>query len=111
MVWPLSQDFNEAIQNPSSAFRDADLKSGRVTTTPIGVPLPRSGNYADVYQVTGADGRAWAVKCFTRAVAPDLQARYAAIAAHLAQVNLPFTVGFEFLADGIRVKGQPFPVL
>ncbi len=111
MAWPLSQDFNEAIQNPSTAFADADLKSGTVTTTPLGVPLPRSGNYADVYQVIGADGRAWALKCFTRAVAPDLQARYAAIAGHLAETNLPFTVGFEFLANGIRVKGKTYPAL
>lgn len=111
MAWPLSQDFNEAIQNPSSAFRDPDLKNGKVTTTPIGVPLPRSGNYADVYQVTDTNGNPWAVKCFTRAVAPDLQARYAAIAGHIAQTNLPFTVGFEFLAEGIRIKGKFFPVL
>jgi hypothetical protein len=111
MAWPLSQDFNEAIQNPPSAFADADLRGGTVTTTPLGVPLPRSGNYADVYQVTGKDGRAWAVKCFTRPVAADLNARYAAIAKHLAEANLPFTVGFEFLADGIRVKGKAYPAV
>src|SRR5438874_12287010 len=111
MAWPLSQNFNEAIQNPSSAFSDADLKAGKVVTTPLGVPMPRSGNYADVYQITAADGRSWAVKCFTRPVIADLQARYAAIATHLAQANLPFTVGFEFLADGIRVKGQSYPAV
>ncbi|CAN5575189.1 hypothetical protein BH11PLA2_BH11PLA2_26150 [soil metagenome] len=111
MAWPLSQDFNEAIQNPSSAFTDADLKGGKVTTTALGVPLPRSGNYADVYQITGKDGRSWAIKCFTRAVAPDLKDRYAAIAKHLAEVNLPFNVGFEFLPDGVRVKGKAYPAV
>ena len=35
----------------------------------------------------------------------------AAIAKLLAEANLPFTVGFEFLADGIRVKGKPYPVV
>src|SRR5262245_891519 len=103
MVWPLSQDFNEAIQNPSSAFTDAELKAGTVTTTPLGVPLPRSGNYADVYQITGLNGKCWAVKCFSRPVAADLHARYSAISQHLAKANLPFTVNFEFLPDGIRV--------
>lgn len=111
MTWPLSQDFNEAIQNPSSAFMDEDLKLGSVTTTTLGVPLPRSGNYADVYQVTARDGKAWAVKCFTRAVAANLKERYAAIARHLSTANLPFTVGFEFLSEGIRVKGRLYPVL
>lgn len=111
MRWPLSQEINEAVQNPSSAFADADLKAGCVGTSPLGVPLPRSGNYADVYQVSGSDGRAWAAKCFTRPVPPDLQARYEAIAAHLAEVKLPFTVGFEFQPEGLRVRGTPYPLV
>ena len=29
MNWPLPQDFNEAIQNPPTAFADPDLKGGQ----------------------------------------------------------------------------------
>ena len=111
MSWPLSQDFNEAVQNASTAFSDPVLKGGKVVTNPMGMPIPRSGNYADVYQVMGADGQAWAVKCFTRAVATGIEGRFAAIADHLNQANLPFTVGFDFQPEGIRVRGVKYPIV
>ena len=75
------------------------------------MPMPRSGNFADVYQVRGADGRMWAVKCFTRPVA-GLRERYPKIDAHLRKrPACPFTVGFEFLPEGIRIRGLWYPVL
>ena len=36
MGWPLSQDYNEAIQDPSSNFADAELKRGEATTNATG---------------------------------------------------------------------------
>ncbi len=110
MSWPLSHDFNEAVQNPQTAFADADLKGGESVVGATGLPLPRSGNFADVYQVRGADGRDWAVKCFTRPVV-GLGDRYARISEALARANLPFAVGFTFLAEGIRVGGVWRPVV
>ena len=29
MPWPLSQDYNEAVQNPRTSFADPDLRGGR----------------------------------------------------------------------------------
>jgi DNA-binding beta-propeller fold protein YncE len=111
MSWPLSQDFNEAVQNPATAFGDPDLKGGAVGTNAMGVPIPRSGNYADVYQITAANGQKWAVKCFTRPTSADLDSRYAAVSEHLHNANLPFTVGFNYLQQGIRVRGQWYPIV
>lgn len=111
MSWPLSQDFNEAVQNPATAFSDPDLKGGTIGTNAMGVPIPRSGNYADVYQLTSASGQKWAVKCFTRPTSAGLDSRYAAISEHLQNANLPFTVGFSFLPQGIRVRGQWYPIV
>jgi hypothetical protein len=110
MNWPLSQDFNEAMQNPASAFRDPGLKTGDVECGPMGLPMPRSGNFADVYRVTARDGKAYAIKCFTRP-ALGLQMRYFAIAKSLRKQRLPFLVNFDFLEEGIRVKGKQFPVV
>lgn len=110
MGWPLSQDYNESIQAPKLAFTDPELKGGEVVPGPMGLPLPRSGNFADVYQMKGASGTTWAIKCFTRQVA-GLQERYAKIDAHLRQSRLPFAVGFEFLPTGMRVRGQGYPLL
>ena len=110
MNWPMPQDFNEAIQNPALAFADSDLCTGLVTIGPMGVPLPRSGNFADVYQVKGLDGRDWAVKCFTRPVT-GLDSRYARIGETLSRAKLPFTVGFTYLDKGIQVAGVWRPVV
>ena len=110
MGWPTSQDYNEAIQNASSCFSDPDLKKGEVTLNAIGLPVPRSGNFADVYQFKGADGKMWAIKCFTRKVA-GLQERYAKIDEHLSRASFPFTVGFKYLVEGIRIRAEWFPLL
>ena len=50
MAWPLSQDYNEAIQDPQSSFTDPELRAGEATTNALGMPMPRSGNFADVYE-------------------------------------------------------------
>jgi uncharacterized protein (TIGR03067 family) len=110
MPWPLSQDYNEAVQNPGVAFADPELKGGQPVLGPLGMPMPRSGNFADVYELTGASGAKWAIKCFTRQV-PGLRERYFEISKHLAQAKLPFTVDFEFLLRGILIRGDWYPVL
>ena len=88
MVWPISQDYNEAIQNPRSSFADAELRDGQVTVNSIGLPLPRSGNFADVYEFNcpATKGR-WAIKCFTRKVA-GLGERYSEVNRHLAAAGV-----------------------
>jgi serine/threonine protein kinase len=106
----MSQDYNEAIQSPATNFTDPDLRRGQAAANSFGIPLPCSGNFADVYQVRCPDGMCWAVKCFTREI-PGLRERYREISSHLARVRLPFIVDFTYLDDGIRVGGYWFPVL
>ncbi len=110
MGWPLSQDYNLAIQSPASNFADPELRRGEAVVNALGLPQPCSGNFADVYQVRRPDGSRWAVKCFTRE-APGLRERYREISRHLRQARLPFSVDFDFLEQGIRVNGRWFPVL
>src|SRR5690242_15465902 len=108
MSWPLSQDYNEAIQDPHSSFADVELQAGEAVTTALGIPMPRSGNFADVYEMRCPSGARWAVKCFTREIR-GLRERYAEISKYLHRVNLPFMVDFQYLDQGIRVHGQWFP--
>jgi formylglycine-generating enzyme required for sulfatase activity len=111
MPWPLSQDYNEAVQNPASSFTDPELRGGEAAVNALGMPLPCSGNFADVYKFTcPGSGRTWAVKCFTRQI-PGLRERYEQISLYLQQVKLPFLVDFTFLDQGIRVRGDWYPVL
>jgi hypothetical protein len=110
MAWPLSQDYNEAIQSAAANFADPDLRRGAAVVNDLGLPMPFSGNFADVYQVACPDGSRWAVKCFTREV-PRLRERYQEISKFLGQARLPFTVDFSFHQEGIRVAGRWYPVL
>jgi hypothetical protein len=111
MAWPLSQDYNEAIQDAQSSFSDPELKAGEATTNALGMPMPRSGNFADVYEFnTPAIKSKWAIKCFTRHV-PGLRERYTEISAGLLAAKLPFAVDFQYLVQGIRVRGDWFPIL
>jgi hypothetical protein len=110
MAWPSSQDYNEAIQNPQTSFSDAELRWGEAVTNALGMPMPRSGNFTDVYEFHGASGQKWAVKCFTRQI-PGLEERYSEISKHLVQAKLPFTVDFTYLEKGMRIRGEYYPVL
>ena len=111
MAWPLSQDYNEAIQDPQASLDDAELRGGEATTNALGMPMPRSGNFADVYEFnTPATKSKWAFKCFTRHV-PGLRERYTEISNSLKEVRLPFTVDFQYLVKGIRVRGDWYPIL
>src|SRR5205807_131481 len=98
-----SQDFNEAIQNAAN-LADPALKAGEVVTNAMGLPVPRSGNFADVYQFKGGDGKMWAVKLFTRKV-PGLRERYVKIDEHLRKAELPSgEVGHPNFQHPLRLK-------
>ncbi|HYV36427.1 MAG TPA: hypothetical protein VE988_12020, partial [Gemmataceae bacterium] len=76
-----------------------------------GMPMPCSGNFADVYRVVcQATQHTYAVKCFTRQI-PGLRERYQQISKYLEQVKLPFMVGFTFLDKGIQIRGDWYPIL
>jgi hypothetical protein len=48
--WPVSQDYNEAVQDPGASFGDPELRAAEAVTNALGLPMPCSGNFADVYQ-------------------------------------------------------------
>src|ERR1700683_4213254 len=111
MAWPLSQDYNEAIQSPRTSFSDPELQAGQPTTNALGIPQPRSGNFADVYEFDCPQTQTkWAVKCFTREVSGQHE-RYAEISRYLQASHLPFAVKFQYLQQGVRIRGAWYPVL
>jgi formylglycine-generating enzyme required for sulfatase activity len=111
MGWPQAQDYQEAVQNPQQVFADPELQQAEVICNKLGLPAPYSGSAAVVYHLHMPDRkRHWAVKCFTRPVR-DLQLRYRQISAHLDRLDLPFTVGFQYLEQGIYLSETWYPVL
>jgi WD40 repeat protein len=111
MSLPNAAEYNDAIQNPRLCFCDPELQDGVPVTNSLGLPMPWSGNFADVYQVECvAARRVFAVKCFTREVS-HLELRYSEISACLERMDLPFLVDFALLEKGILVQGAWWPVI
>lgn len=107
--WPTPQQFNEAVQNPSTAFADSSLRHAEAEMNAIGLPKPYSGAFATVYRMHARDHDI-AVKCFTTRV-PDQQQRYAEISRSLSSLASPYFVDFEYLPDGITIGAGKYPVL
>lgn len=109
VLWPSMSDYQEAVQNPRTAFSDRELRSGTPIADALGLPKPITGGFASVYQVKCGDHK-WAVRCFLR-YHEDTEQRYALIGKHLKQARLPYTAEFHYLRDGVRIRGQWYPVL
>lgn len=109
MPWPSLNDYQEAVQNPRLCFSDPELKIGTPTLDRLGLPKPATGNFASVYQMTGG-GKKWAVRCFLREIT-DQQHRYEEIGLHLLNSTLRCKVGFQYLSQGVRIRGQWYPAL
>jgi hypothetical protein len=109
-TWPTQADYIEALQDPPGAFIDPGLRAGTVECDSVlGLPKPRSGQMASVYRVF--DGRkTWAVRCFNFASAERAE-RYRAISDFLGRSTNRYTVDFVYLADGIIVGAQRYPIV
>jgi hypothetical protein len=110
--WPMMVDYQEALQVPSIAFNDPELKSCKPQTTPIGLPFIRAGQFAGVCKFT--NGRQYAVRFFFLKQ-DDRERRYKVISDYLADwrsrhKDSPI-VGFAYIENGIRVGKSWYPVL
>jgi hypothetical protein len=100
--------YQTAIQHPTTAFADSDLRAATVTTNRLGLPKVAAGNFALTYQLVHA-GRRWAVRCFHRD-ASDRQKRYAEISRTLRGLRGGPFVSIDYLPAGVRVEQSWFPV-
>jgi len=107
--WPSLGDYSAAIQNPRNCFTDPELAGGRASTNRLGLPNLAAGNFAVVYQVQNGS-RTLAVRCFSHPVT-DQQQRYDILSQHLRRFWHPALVDFAYLAQGIRVRGQWYPIV
>ena len=109
MPWPTPQDYREAMQHLPGALADPELQAGRAEEDCWGLPRVISGGFASVYKVI-TPSKTWAVRCFLKEF-QDQEQRYDAISKELSRANLPFTVQFVFMRQGIRVRGRWYPAL
>lgn len=107
--YPTPGAYQEAFQVASAALLDPELKVATPVETALGLPRAITGAFAAVFPMD-ARTRRWAVKCFLTDV-PDQRRRYDAIAAHLDEADLSYTIDFDYQHRGIQVDGQTLPVL
>jgi hypothetical protein len=109
MPYPQIVEYHEAVQHPSQAFTDPELKQGAVAENNLGLPLVMSGGFALTYAVT-TPRRKCAVRCFHREI-PAIQQKYDAISKKLRSLTNGCFVYFDFQQSGINVRQQTFPIV
>jgi serine/threonine protein kinase len=106
---PTLQEYQEAIQRPDLCFKDGDLKNGKPVSGVFGLPKVISGGFAGVFQIKKGN-KSYAARCFLRDVG-DIEKRYKAIQEFLKRRRIPYFVKFEYIDQGILVKGKKHPIL
>jgi len=114
MSWPLITDFVPMLAQPNVAFSQERLKNCVVETNSLGLPIPRSGQFASVFKAytDQGSGAPVAIRIFTRA-ANERRERYDMVARHLETVSVSGIVNFSYLAKGIRSRrdGRMYPLV
>jgi hypothetical protein len=110
-IWPSPREFWEAIQSPQTCFTDPDLRGSKAAVDRLGLPLVASGGFASVFKLNAADGsRATAIRCF-RGFLGDRERRYRELSVHLApRRDIPLA-RFQYVPDGMIVRGKKYPIL
>jgi hypothetical protein len=110
MPWPTATDYVEAIQYPRTCFKDNDLQDGTPALDRLGMPFVSSGQFAYVFKLKHATGKASAIRCF-RGLIGGREQRYQAIDKHLDSVSVSSLASFEYDSNGILVGPNRFPIL
>jgi tetratricopeptide (TPR) repeat protein len=110
-IWPSPREFWEAIQSPKICFSDPNLRGSKPAVDRLGLPLVASGGFASVFKLNSANGsRAKAVRCF-RGSLGDRERRYRELSAHLAPRRDTPLARFQYVPDGMIVRGKKYPIL
>ena len=110
-IWASPRDFWEAIQSPQICFTDPHLRVSKPALDKLGLPLVASGGFASVFKLNAADGsRAKAVRCF-RGSLGDRERRYRELSSHLAASRDTPLARFQYVPDGMVVRGTKYPIL
>ena len=54
MTWPLSQDYNEAIQDPSTSFGDPELRGGEAFVKEVDQNAVQADKYLSIGKTPGS---------------------------------------------------------
>ncbi|MFK7916658.1 MAG: hypothetical protein AB8G14_01155 [Ilumatobacter sp.] len=107
--WPTGTEYAASVQQPSTSFSDAELQTGELTLTPLGIPASASGQNAIAFHMQAAE-RPVAIRCLLSAN-DDGRIRYRAMQEHVEAYRVPAVVPATWLDEGVRVHGRWWPVV
>lgn len=115
MSYPLIKDYHEAVGNFSKLVLADCFKGGApVRNNPGGANRSRGeliafpGGYSVVYPVM-VNGTKRALRCWIK-MPGNVKERYTKAKEYFALYPLPYFVEFEYIEDGILIKGQKYPI-
>lgn len=94
---------------PGLCILDPDLKNSMAETDHLGLPRPRSGNFASVYHMI-CYNQTLALRFFLQNISGQ-EHRYAELSKFIMNDSLEETVTFHYIKEGILIKGEKYPVL
>src|SRR5947209_7587311 len=106
--WPAVSDYNEALQHPQRVFKAVTLQACRAELNKLGVPKPRSGQFANVYKMINGH-KVIAVKLF-KYPEKEREERFKALNEHLDRSRPGCMVRFTYDPQGIRIRKDWYPV-
>jgi hypothetical protein len=101
--------YNDAVQHTQTAFTDPILKTAKIATNGMGLPIALGGGFALTYTAI-VQGRKMAIRCFHKE-AKGLEGRYGHVDKGLRAAGGPYFVGFEYQPAGILVNGKRYPIV
>ena len=116
MAWPTIAEYNAAFAAPEGRLLPASLAGARAKPGPYGTPLPLSGGFAYIYEVSLPSGRRKAVRCFSRDE-PERRARARTACGKLAAAlsrhpeAARFFVKLQWEEEGVRAGGIVAPLI
>lgn len=102
--WPTLEQYERAVKEPGTSFKDKDLANAR----PI-VSDKIVGKHGVIFQVSSG-GNSYALKCFLHPFA-DRTYRYTEIKNLRKGPSSKYFINFDYLEDGIKIQGVWFPCL
>ncbi|WP_404479329.1 hypothetical protein [Novosphingobium sp. BL-52-GroH] len=109
MSYPTMDQYNDVVQHPQNAFSDPALKTAKIATNGMGLPIALGGGFALTYTAKGQGGK-YAVRCFHKE-AKGLEARYLQVDKGLRAAGGSYFVGFEYQPAGVLVNGVRYPIV
>jgi serine/threonine protein kinase len=107
-MYPSGESYVNAVRNLNVCVIDPSFKGGQPRKTGFLIEQ-YAGGYSRVFPIR-VGKKTLALRCFTSDV-KDAKYRYQMVSTFFNQCHLDWFVDFEYVENGIRVKGKAYPII